>query len=379
VSEKPRGRARERHERRRDSVVKQRTTTTRQITPPRSVSLPKINFTGVRWALFLVLAVVVMMGVLAISGLINPPEEDTHPHGIWLNEQWTHGKRSAEDIAVLAQTLQANDVGLVFAYVSSMLEDQTWAGSSGNSRFNEVEADIVEFVRQLKAADPELIVYAWIEVQADTPQGYRLNSPQVQRIVADLSQRTIESMGFDGVFLDVKPIFDGNPDFPTLLQAVSRAIGVETPLAVAIPPDLTPTDAQITLPAQIAPNTIWNAAYKQRIALLVDLLVVTAYNSYLTDPVDYINWVSYQVKSYLGALNGLQTTTRLMISLPNYQDLLPAHDADIETLPAALDGVQRALATILPEDQLLFQGVAIFADRELTTEDWRIFREKWQE
>jgi hypothetical protein len=379
----PRGTARERHERRRqqrDTVIR-RTGTARQISPadaPR-MRLPAVNLAALRWALLAVGAAIMVVAVLVISGLINPPEVTGLPNAIWLDARWTHTERSDAEIDALAQKLRENGIGVVFAYVSSMLEDETWAGAPNDAtgRFNAVEPRVISFVERLKKVYPQVELYAWIEVQTTTPAGYRLDSTQVQRVVADLSQRAVQVMGFTGVMLDAKPIFDGNPDYPVLLQAVRRSIGgLDTPLAVAVPPDLTPTDAGITLPSSIAPNTVWSPQYKQRIALQADKLVVSAYNSYLTDPVDYITWVSYQVTSFITAMETMDITSTLIIGLPNYAAVPPAHDTQIESMSAALDGVARSLPDLDEDQRFLLQGVAIFTDHDLTEDEWRVFREK---
>ncbi len=349
----------------------------RQIRPTGSFEMPTLKLPGGRWLLLIPGAVILLVAVIAALGVLNPPDVTLNTNAIWLMNDWTYAQRSDEDLAQLAATLQANRVGTVYAYVSSLREDATWASADNIARFNTVEDAVIDFVTRFKQAYPDVALYAWVEVQASTTEGYRLDSPQVQRVVADFSQRTIDVMQFDGVLLDVKPIFDGNPDFPALLQAVRRNIGLETPLAVAVPPDLTPSDAGITLPPQIAPDTVWSLAYKQRIALQADSLVVTAYNSYLNNPVDYITWVSYQVNAYLAAMSAIDTTSQLVISVPQFADRQPAHNATIESLAGALDGVSQTFGTLTDAQRALFKGIAIFADRPLTDEDWRIFREKW--
>jgi hypothetical protein len=349
----------------------------RQIRPTGSFEMPTIKLPGGRWVLLIPGAVILLVAVIAALGFLNPPDVTLNTNAIWLMNDWTYTQRSDEDLAQLAATLQENRVGTVYAYVSSLREDATWASADSIARFNTVEAAVIDFAARFKQAYPDVALYAWIEVQASTTEGYRLDSPQVQRVVADFSQRTIDVMQFDGVLLDVKPIFDGNPDFPALLQAVRRNIGLDTSLAVAVPADLTPTDAGIVLPPQIAPDTVWSLAYKQRIALQADSLVVTAYNSYLNNPVDYMTWVSYQVNAYLAAMSAIDTTSQLVISVPQYADRQPAHNATVESLAGALDGVSQAFGALTDAQRALFKGIAIFADRPLTDEDWRIFREKW--
>ncbi len=374
-----RSRVRERQEKRREQRgAMVRPTATQQIrpvgTPPRR-KRPGLPTGNIRWVIAIIGAVIVIGLVLVAGSLINPPKETEAPNAMWLDSRWTYGNRSLDEMKALTSKLQTAQIGHLYLYITSMLEDSTWAGQNGQA-FNMLEEPIRQYVQQWRSAYPTAKLYAWIEVQADVPQ-YRLDNPQLQRVVADLSKQAKDVWGFDGIFLDVKPVFDANKDFPTLLQTVRRSIGLQMPLAVAVPPDLTPTDAGLKLPPQIAPNTVWSREYKQRIALQADTLVVSAYNSYLADPADYIQWVQYQVSAFAGAMSGINTASRLVISVPNYASLLPAHNADIESLAGALDGVRRGRAALGTAQQPVLQGVAIFTERLLTESEWATYQEKW--
>ena len=78
-----------------------------------------------------------------------------------------------------------------------------------------------------------------------------------------------------------------------------------------------------------------------------------------------------------GAMSGINTASRLVISVPNYASLLPAHNADIESLAGALDGVRRGRAALGTAQQPVLQGVAIFTERLLTESEWATYQEKW--
>lgn len=351
----------------------------RQIAPEGGFQMPRIRIPGGRWLLLIPLAIGLFVAVVGGLGLLNPRELAAGPNAIWLDDRWTQAERAPEDFAALAATLRSHGIGTAFAYVSSLREDNAWSGlGDGRSRFNEAEPIIAAFVEQFKASYPDANLYAWIEVSVITSAGDRLDSQQVHDIVASFSNRMVTQVGFDGVFLDVKPLFNATDDYLDMLRAVRAAIGLETPLIVAVPPDLTPTDTDLTLPPQILPDTVWRTEYKQRVALQADQLVVTAYNSYQTQPVDYIEWVAYQVQAYTQALTEMQTGATVLISVPDYAEFLPAHDVTVETLEAALDGVRRGLEIAAPlSDTPVVAGVAIFSDEALTEADWAIVRDKW--
>ncbi len=342
--------------------------------------LPRIHIPGGRYLLLIPGGIAVFLAVIFVLGLINPPEVQSFPNAIWLDEDWTQTELSDALLADLVEMLRANEIGIVFGFVSSLRPDNTWIGA-GETPFNDLQPSLRDFATRLKTAYPESEVYGWIEVQANVGEdGYRLDEEGVHTIVADLSRSVVSDLGFDGVFLDVKPLWTGDADYLTLLRTVRRRIGLDTPITVSVPPDLTPTGVDFELPSVIAPGTEWDEEYKQRVALQSDHLVVTAYHSYHDDPVNYIEWVAYQVEAYSSALDAIDSGSTILISLPNYPADLPAHDPNIESLSAALDGVNLARSRMAPlaEDETsVLQGVAIYADTDLTADDWRLYRAKW--
>lgn len=372
--------ARERQQKRRErqAMVHRTTPPSSQIVPKGRIQLPQIYVPGGRWMLLIGAGALILALVIFLLALINPPDTGHLPNAIWLNVDWAYQEHSDEQLQVLADDLRNHQIGTVFLFASSLRADGTWSGlASGNNRFSEVEAQLQANLDQLRALYPGVQVYAWIEVNAVTPI-YRLDDLQIQNTIANFSNRLVNRLRFDGVLLDIKPIFEESEDYVQLLRTVRREIGVDRMLMVAVPPDLTPSGTQLRLPINlIAPGTEWTAEYKQRVALLADQIVVTAYNSYQTDPVDYIEWVSYQVDSYVEALSALETDTTIMISVPLYESHLPAHDASIESFAAGLDGVRRGVIELDELTRPMVTGVAIYADRDVTGADWSIFSEKW--
>ncbi|MEL7432370.1 MAG: hypothetical protein AAFN11_00325 [Chloroflexota bacterium] len=371
--------ARERRKRRqeRQAMATKQGRSNRQVAEEARFKAPSIEIPGARWLVAIPAAGLMLLGVILALRFINPPDEVAPPNAIWLNSAWTYAERSTEDLAQLTIDLTDNDVGTIFLYVSSLRSDNTWSGrESGNNQFTEVEPTIETLLTQLRATYPNVRVYAWVEVNARAPQ-YRMDDLQVQNTIANFSQRMISQLEFDGVLLDVKPIFEENEDYISLLRTVRREIGIDTQLLVAVPADLTPSGTTLNLPPFIAPGTEWSAEYKQRVALLANQIVILAYNSYQTDPVDYIQWVTYQVESYIEVLSAIESNTTILVSVPNYDDGSDAHDPDIESLAASLDGVARARTALDETTTPLLTGVAIYTDNLLSNEEWRVYTERW--
>lgn len=349
--------------------------------PRRRINLPgQISFS--QWWLFVPAAIVLAIVLVAILRAINPPAAPRPSNAIWLDRSFSYSAPTDNELAELIDVLKAHQIGTIYLYASSMKADATWSGAQGqNDRFIEVEPLVKNNSDRLQALAPQIQVLAWIEVTASLPE-YRLNSPQVRSSIRDFAGRMVNGLGFEGVMLDIKPVANDNPDLPIILREVRAEIGLNRLLAVAVPADLTPLDTDLALPPFIAPGTLWSADYKRRVSIQADQMVVSAYNSYIADQVEYIRWVAYQVDSFTRALTEeIPSPSQLLIGIPNYTLLDPPdpnpHIPTVETLAGALDGVAIAVRDLSTAQFTRFTGVAIFTDRPLTAADWALMQQKY--
>lgn len=373
--------ARERQQRRRNQreMARKAGRSESQAAPETNIKIPEIRIPGGQWLVLIPAAGLIFIAVVLALRFINPPETGIQPNAIWLNKDWAYQEHSSEELNDLVEDLRDNGIGAIYLYTSSLRADGTWAGlDTGNNRFTEVEPLLDTLVTQIRDAYPNVNIYAWVEVNTQTPE-YRLDRPQIQNTIATFSQRMITQLEFDGVLLDVKPIFEESDDYIQLLRTVKRQIGIDTDLIVSVPPDLTPTGTELNLPNIIAPGTEWSSEYKQRVALLANQIVINAYNSYHDNPVDYIEWVTYQADSYIEVLSNLASNTSIIVSVPNYSSNSQAHNADIETLAAGLDGAARTASSLDETNRAYLAGVAIFTDRIPSDSEWSIYRQRWSQ
>lgn len=371
--------ARDRQKQRRQNrdMVRKAGQSISQAAPESERKRPQFKIPGGQWLLIIPASGLLLIAVILALRFINPPDTNTPPNAIWLNKSWAYVDHSNEELEEIANDLIRNDVGAIFLYTSSLRADGTWSGlADSNNRFSDVEPQIESLIDNIRSVYPNVNIYAWVEANVQSPE-YRLDQTEVQETIATFSQRMITQLDFDGVLLDIKPIFEESEDYIQLLRTVKREIGIDTDLLVAVPPDLTPTGATLNLPNVIAPGTEWSSEYKQRVALLANQIVIGAYNSYQSNPVDYIEWVSYQVDSYVEVLAQIDSNTTILVSIPNYEASSQAHDPEIESLAGALDGVVRSADLLDETNSQVLAGVAIFTDRLLSDEEWSIYRQRW--
>jgi hypothetical protein len=233
------------------------------------------------------------------------------------------------------------------------------------------------FVQQFNRAYPEARLYGWVGLPTDTGGiPYRLDSAAIRQKVAEFSARMVSEFGFDGVFLNVEQVWNDDQNFLELLREVRNSVGDDIPISAAIPPDWSPLGANIPVPAQIVPGTVWDKSYKQNVALLVNELAIMAYNSGLGAPSDYETWMAYQVATYAEAVSELGEGTEIVIGIPTYDAEPPGHDPYVENVYTAIAGLKQGLSES-GENADFVRGVAIYADWTTDEAEWQAFQEAW--
>ena len=125
-----------------------------------------------------------------------------------------------------------HQIGTVYAWVSWLKEDMTWGGRrDGTDEFTEVQPDVMAFVEAFKELYPESILYGWVSMPANI---HDMSDADVRTEVAEFSERVIREMNFDGVFLNIEPVWNNDTSFINLLRDVREAVGEDVLLSAAI-------------------------------------------------------------------------------------------------------------------------------------------------
>lgn len=350
------------------------------LSPSGGFKLPDIRIPEGRYLLYGVGALLIVLGILYVLGQITGSAQvvQTPPNGLWLGTELTYGLDEDTTVEALVQQLRDNQIGTVYAWVSWLKPDMTWGGwQDGTDEFSEMEPRVKAFAEEFNALYPEANLYGWVSLPV---QIHDLNDLEVRQTVADFSQRVVRELGFEGVFLNVEPVWNNDTAFLTLLGQVREAVGDSVPISAAIPPDWSPLGVDVPVPPLIAPGTVWDTRYKQSVALLVDELAVMAYNSGLDNASDYTAWVAYQVNTYATAIAALDigagAGAHVMVGIPTYAEELPGHDPDVENIATAAQGVRLGMAAA-GDDAQYIHGVAIYAAWETDQNEWNQFRQSW--
>ncbi|MEL7233102.1 MAG: glycoside hydrolase family 18 protein, partial [Chloroflexota bacterium] len=320
-----RGSARWRQQQRKEKQLQQqrekgtRRIVERQVNPADSFKLPEINLPPslVRPVAYAALAVVLVLGMIFVLRLFNPPEDVTLPNGIWLGTEWSYDLPDDEAVTALVQRMRSNRMGTAYVQTTIMKADRTWGGKAADINPNtgatintinplteepyrdelaEMEPNILRFIEQYNTLYPEGQLFAWVIFPADV---LPLDDRNLHTRMAELSTLLVTTYGFDGVYLDIVPVQSGDQNYVQMLRTVRLALDeVSTdgrvPLALAIPPDYRPSDPDIPFNPNYSAAFAWDRDFKQDVALLADELHIQAYNSGLTRAEDYSVWVAYQ-------------------------------------------------------------------------------------
>ncbi|MBW4438671.1 MAG: glycoside hydrolase family 18 protein [Pleurocapsa minor GSE-CHR-MK-17-07R] len=373
------GRARERQARRKNVPMAARLSGNTRGTVRAPRALPSIDLSGIRLPssgrslLVLGGALVLVVLVVVILGRIRNNPVEARPNAIWLGPEWTTEPTTPDQISNLAARMRQAQIGTVYAWVSFLQPNDTWSGTGNLGR-------VAEFVTAFHAEYPEANLYAWLSIPvADEALGisYRLGSLNVRQQVAEYARRMVTELEFDGVFLNAQPVANNDDNFLALLRDVRQMVGTETRLSLGVPPDWTPSASGVPVSTLFAPNTQWERGYKQNVALLVNEMVVMAFNSGLNTPLDYEQWMAHQATTFIAALSDIGEGTELVIGVPSYDAEPPQHDPYVENVLSGVDGVLQGLADVGPANAGFLRGLALYGEWTTTDDEWQAFVDAW--
>lgn len=337
-----------------------------QVKPAGGFSLPNINLPFNRTILVAVGSVMFIVIVVVVLGSIrNRPAEDG-VNALWLGDEWTYTPADESAVGSLVERMRTNRVDTLFAWITQLMPDRAWFGEENFEAAG-------QFAATFKAAYPNASLYGWIRIPVDGVSITLDSAAQSQ--IAAVSQRIVDELGFDGVLLHVDPILSEDETYLALLRQVRTSIGAAA-LAAAVPPDWTPIAADVPQPPLIAPGTIWDITYKQRVALLVDEIVIQTYNTGFDNPTDYTRWIAHQVDTYTAAIAALDVAVNVFIGIPTYDADPPRFNPAVENIASAAAGLRDGVSAA-GEAARFLRGAALYAEWTTDDREWEAFRAEW--
>jgi hypothetical protein len=318
-----------------------------------------------RWGMWGAAAIVLLIVVVIIVRQVVLPafEDDDVPGGnsTWLEFAWTTEPVNGTAVKQLGERLESNYIDRVY------LESSAWRGD-GSLIEGEYAA---EFTAALRKAYPSVEILLWLRMS-----GEQIAQPEQQSMVTALAHRAVHEWKFDGVQLNGRTVLNDSEAFIQLLRGLREVIGEEALLSVTVPPDRIPVDPDIPIGSTTEPELTWDMNYKQRVGLLlVDEIVVMAHASGLDNAADYETWVAYQVENYVTTLAELENPVPVVVALPTY-DAAPEHDPEVESVRAAIRGVQRGRQRA-GDNKKWIKSVGLYEYKTTDSREWALYQQHW--
>lgn len=279
-----------------------------------------------------------LVALIIIIGLLAPDildflenKEVVNENRTWVTRAWTQSNPAADEVAKMAAIMQDNGIKMVY------VESNAWHGGTGEF----VQLPYTRtFVERFRSHSDDIKLLAWLIMDID-----RLYDADARASLAEAARWAVREGGFDGVHLQVRSVPDNSQDLIGLLRDVRSAVGPQGFISVTVPPDRTPIDPDVPASPSAVEGLTWSQAFKRRVILNTNEIVLMSHASGLTTIEDYVAWTAYQVATYATIIQDLdlEVNLRYIIALPTYEAEI-AHDPAVENVETALDGVFQGMA-----------------------------------
>lgn len=276
----------------------------------------------------------------------------------WIAVDWVAQPPDQPAIQSLTRSASERDIRYLYVYTSYLTADGT---------FNPTYDHAGAFVEQVRQADPDILLLAWIGIPLANDrsigvQGWvDLADQQTRQQIVDFASMMVDDLGFDGIHLNTETVYNHDPDYLLLLQGLDQALGPDAILSIAgshwMP------DALNRLP--LIHNFRWTGDYYRQAASHVDQIATMTYDSYALHPALYRLWMREEVRGLQRSLTDYEGDLLIGISVSTEQTR--SHRPRAESLSNGLSGLCAApgLESI--------SGAAIYADWDFSEQD----RQTW--
>ncbi|MBU0981895.1 hypothetical protein KKC94_04360 [Patescibacteria group bacterium] len=266
---------------------------------------------------------------------------------LWMEHSWSRG--TEKDFYALRERIQDLPVTDLYFHVGPL-------GPNG-----ELADDLQIFVPGLEALPT--VNYAWI---GQLHSEIDLQNPLVRQGIIN-SASWILTKGFDGIHIDIEPVYNKDDGFFLLLEEMRSALP-SAKISVAM------DEWQPHLMSQLVGwlfkkdiKSYWSTAQVRRASAFADQLTVMTYDTRFHDPALYTWWVEQQV---VALSKIVPEDTELFIGIPAYEDG-QGIDPQAENVQTGLAGLTRGLSNVRSKPQNV-TGVAIYSYWEMDDSEWSL-------
>jgi hypothetical protein len=178
------------------------------------------------------------------------------------------------------------------------------------------------------------------------------------------------SRGFTGVHLDIEPLVSFQPGYLELLKEIGDVFEDDFLISHATRRlDV----SRLTIPG--VSKHCWSVEFYEACMDITDQTVLMGYDTCIKFKKVYKWYIRYQTEKLLEVASGFPRH-RVMIGIPSYEDVPRFSDPDIENIANAAAGVRVALES-LGEEQVQFDGIAVYACWTTDSLEWKDYEVYW--
>lgn len=250
--------------------------------------------------------------------------------GIYVPHGWIATPKSESYITTSVKDLAANRFNHQIHNIGKL-------GSTGRVPASDYSG-LARWSSVSRTVAPEQRILGWISGSEAT----HVNKTWLHGSIASWVSEFVSTTGVDGVVLDIEPFARDNPNYLRLMNTVRAKnprvwIGVNTPA------------------------TKWTNSFITSVAKPVDALMPMLYDTGLTSPAAYTDYVAKNVLRYASSSSGYAQVYPVLAA---YKANSWGHDPAVENITTGLNGVGRVLAQGTP-----VAGAAVYWWWEMTAAD----------
>lgn len=325
--------------------------------------MKKINFSFRKIVAITSLLLIILFTwiyVIGISGREPGSFFNKGHNAIWLGHEWVDEKKKNQEIVELVSKLSENEIDTVFVHTGPINPD----GGIDKKTYKYA----LYFIQTVKKINPDIKYQAWL---GQIRSKIDLSDGKIRRNIAKNALILTELIGFDGIHMDIEPVWDEDNEFIALLQEIRTTIPEDRIMSVALAEFIPGSIIWLTDKIQRFENFNTEKNYTN-VAKYADQIVVMAYDTGIKQDWLY-RWL---VEEQTIWLSNLLAGTELFVGIPSYDEVTDAFDPEVENVQNGLEGIIGGLNNIRSEEEN-FAGVAIYPYWEMDETEWLIYKGLW--
>lgn len=287
-----------------------------------------------------------------------------HNNAVWLEHRFSEFSVDDAEIQKLVRELHNHSIRYVFLHAGPFESD----GTIPLQKYQAAR----RFLKIAREIEPDIIWLAWI---GQLRSLVNIDDPSIRLNMVKTAEIFTQTVGFDGIHLNIEPIPHDDASFLLLLQEMRITLGDGSFLSVASDEWQSKWMSEalsFLLRRQI--ESYWGTSYFKKVGAIVDQIVVMTYDSRLTKPSLYSWWVEQQTIYSTKALR--KTRAKVLIGIPAYKKPSKSFFPEAENITTGLTGVIRGLNNIRTVLST-FDGVALYPYWTLEEKDWKEYDRLW--